>query len=145
MNQTENYQLSLWDPEDRIQRTDFNADNAKIEAALAGLDAAIAAMGNCKICVTSYYGSGKYGAANPTSLTFTHKPIWVMVFGSTGVLEMFPESGYAYTTANSTGGRYSLSCSLSGNTISWYYTGNSATQMSETRTYRVMALLDVSA
>lgn len=36
MNQTENYQLSLWDPEDRIQRTDFNADNAKIEAALAG-------------------------------------------------------------------------------------------------------------
>ena len=36
MNQTSNYQLSQWDPEDRILRTDFNSDNAKIDAALVG-------------------------------------------------------------------------------------------------------------
>lgn len=34
MNQTPNYQLNLWEGEDRILREDFNADNAKIEAAL---------------------------------------------------------------------------------------------------------------
>ena len=35
MNKTPNYQLNQWDKSDRIQMTDFNADNAKIEAALA--------------------------------------------------------------------------------------------------------------
>lgn len=34
LNQTNNYQLCQWDPEDFIFRTDFNADNAKIDAAL---------------------------------------------------------------------------------------------------------------
>lgn len=31
MNKTEHYQLNQWDPEDRILRSDFNADNAAIE------------------------------------------------------------------------------------------------------------------
>ena len=34
-NQTTNYQLNQWQPTDPVQRTDFNADNAKIDAALA--------------------------------------------------------------------------------------------------------------
>ena len=34
MNKTSNYQLCQWDGEDRILRTDFNEDNAKIDAAL---------------------------------------------------------------------------------------------------------------
>lgn len=35
MKQTDNYQLSLWDPTDRILREKFNEDNRKIDAALA--------------------------------------------------------------------------------------------------------------
>ena len=35
MEQTSNYQLNQWDKTDRIQMEDFNADNAKLEAALA--------------------------------------------------------------------------------------------------------------
>ena len=34
MQKTTNYQLCQWDGEDRILRTDFNEDNAKIDAAL---------------------------------------------------------------------------------------------------------------
>ena len=34
MNQTANYQLSQWDPTDRILMEDFNSDNSKIDAAL---------------------------------------------------------------------------------------------------------------
>ena len=34
MNKTTHYQLNQWDPEDRIMRSDFNADNAAIEEAL---------------------------------------------------------------------------------------------------------------
>ena len=43
LRQTTNYQLCQWDGEDRILRTDFNADNAKIDAAIADNAAAIAA------------------------------------------------------------------------------------------------------
>ena len=35
-NQTTNYQLNQWEPTDQVLRTEFNADNAKIEAALDG-------------------------------------------------------------------------------------------------------------
>ena len=33
-NQTTNYQLNQWEPTDQVLRTDFNADNAKLDAAL---------------------------------------------------------------------------------------------------------------
>ena len=42
MNQTTNYQLSQWEASDRILMSDFNNDNAKIDAALAGHDTALA-------------------------------------------------------------------------------------------------------
>ena len=36
-NQTTNYQLNQWEPADAVQRVDFNADNAKVDAALKSL------------------------------------------------------------------------------------------------------------
>lgn len=36
-NQTSNYQLNQWEPTDAVQRVDFNADNAKLDAALKNL------------------------------------------------------------------------------------------------------------
>jgi len=36
-NHTENYSLCQWEAEDQVLRTDFNADNAKIDAELAEL------------------------------------------------------------------------------------------------------------
>ena len=36
-NHTTNYELSQWLSTDQVLRTDFNADNAKVDAALAGL------------------------------------------------------------------------------------------------------------
>jgi len=35
-NYTPNYQLNQWNADDRVLRTDFNADNEKIDTALAG-------------------------------------------------------------------------------------------------------------
>ena len=37
MKQTTIYKLSQWDPEDRIRREDFNADNLKLESTLLNL------------------------------------------------------------------------------------------------------------
>ena len=36
-NKTQNYQLNQWVKSDQVRMEDFNADNAKIDAALAGL------------------------------------------------------------------------------------------------------------
>lgn len=36
-NQTANYQLNQWTPEDQVLREEFNADNAKIDAAIRTL------------------------------------------------------------------------------------------------------------
>ena len=39
-NHTTNYQLCQWEATDKVLRTDFNEDNAKIDAALSALAAA---------------------------------------------------------------------------------------------------------
>ena len=41
--QTANYQLNQWEAEDKVLRTEFNADNAKLDAALAAHDGELAA------------------------------------------------------------------------------------------------------
>lgn len=38
MNHTQNYQLNQWEPGDPVLRTDFNADNAKIDEVLHRVD-----------------------------------------------------------------------------------------------------------
>ena len=43
MNKTTHYQLNQWDPEDRIMRADFNADNAATDEALYENAQAVAA------------------------------------------------------------------------------------------------------
>ncbi len=44
MQQTEQYKLSQWELSDRVRMEDFNADNAKLEAALAGFQAGISGL-----------------------------------------------------------------------------------------------------
>lgn len=44
MRQTEHYELNQWDLTDRIRMSDFNADNLKIAAALAGLNGQAAGL-----------------------------------------------------------------------------------------------------
>ena len=77
MNQTPNFQLNQWSPEDYVRRTDFNADNLKVDSALAALGEAIAAAP--KIAVGSYTGSGSCGASSPRTLTFAFQPKLVII------------------------------------------------------------------
>ena len=50
---TDSYQLNQWEPEDDFLRTDFNEDNARLEAALAGLE-----KDKCHIRAGYYFGDG---------------------------------------------------------------------------------------
>ena len=96
MQHTQNYQLSRWEKDDRIMMEDFNADNEKIDAALAAKADAedVTALGETVAALTaglgsggrtariawgSYTGNGKYGSGNPNSLTFDFTPVLVVI------------------------------------------------------------------
>ena len=53
--QTTNFGLNQWAAEDKVLRTDFNADNAKLDAALAGMP---------RVITGSYTGTGSTETAS---------------------------------------------------------------------------------
>ena len=54
MQHTTNYNLNQWEAGDRVTRADFNADNAKIDAALAA-----AASGGCRVVAGTIVGDSQ--------------------------------------------------------------------------------------
>ena len=137
MEQTTHYQLNQWAASDRIQREDFNADNAKIDAALAGLDAAVATLGNCRVQYSTYAGTGSYGQGAPSSLTFPEEPLLVIIAGYAGNC-LFLYRGQGQVSVN---GSY-LYCTWAsdGKTVSWYTNSNAGNQFNNAATYRVLTV-----
>lgn len=84
-NFTKNYSLSQWERSDKVLMDDFNADNAKIDAALATQAALLAGLearkGNCRIECRNYVGTGNSGPDYPTVITFSRQPMFVIIFG----------------------------------------------------------------
>ena len=162
MKQTQNYQLNQWEMTDRIRMEDFNGDNEKVDAALAGLReeiaavreelaAAVAACGNCKIAYGTYTGNGNYGSDHPNCLTFPFEPKLVIVQNksvasaqisgsnsmSWGMMTAIrPLNGFILD-----GVSWTLRLTWSGNSLSWYNTINAELQMNKSdNTYLYLAL-----
>ena len=53
---TTNYNLCQWEPSDKVLRTEFNADNAKIDAAIAAVDSRISSVSGDKASVSELNG-----------------------------------------------------------------------------------------
>ena len=70
MTKTTNYQLNQWEKSDRIMMEDFNADNQKIDAALAA---------KCEAVCGTYTGDG--AAERIIHLGFQPKAVLVMKSG----------------------------------------------------------------
>lgn len=126
MEHTEYYQLSLWEQDDRIQMEDFNSNNAKIDAALAG---------GAKIATGSYTGTGQYGASHPNTLTFDFAPKLVLISQADNEVRssmllisgqtrggLFPNYG------SSSGNVIKNYISWSGTSVSWYAERNESDQ-----------------
>lgn len=103
-NKTENYQLNQWVGADRILMDDFNADNAKIDAALKGLadgkaDESVMTreLGhggvNCRVVCGSYVGDGNGGRGS--SGTPTKPPTSISNLPFYPVLVIVTEAGSA--------------------------------------------------
>ena len=139
MNQTEHFQLSQWDAEDRIQRTDFNADNAKLEEALADHAAALAGCGNCRIYTASYVGTGAYGAENPNRLTFPWNPSMVLIIAATGrVLQLVQGCSKALVPLNGT--EWTCEVTWGEKSVSWYCSRDVMAQMNDVYQHWVVAI-----
>ena len=114
MQRTQNYNLCQWAAEDRILRSDFNADNQKIDTPLkANADAMP------RIVTGSYTGDGTYGPDHPNTLTFDFTPKLLLVAHSGENSSWFL---WMHGCAQSKWGRESCveAVTVSGNRVSWY-------------------------
>ena len=91
MNRTSNYKLCQWEADDKIQRVDFNEDNAKIDGAIKASDtkadgkaekSALTALAQTvaqeRIHVGSFVGNG----ANPRTIQLPWAPTFAVLFGT---------------------------------------------------------------
>ena len=150
MNRTTNYKLCQWEETDRVQRTDFNEDNVKIDAAIkaeadaraagiAAVNAVLAQRGNCQIVTGQYIGDGQCGQSRPNSLTFSHPPVLVLV-SEYNTLVMAGGGSHGYVLQNGTSEM--IDVSWNGNSLSWYSTRGVSYQMNIAGTvYHYVALL----
>lgn len=152
-SQTPNYGLSQWVRSDKVLMEDFNADNAKIDAALkagtdsrASLGAILAQKGNCQIVYGSYIGSGMAGESHPTTLTFDGKPVAVFLSpvntrNSSPISAFFlrgSESVYSCPRELDSGNRITWT----GNSVSWYnYSASTGYQLNAAYTEYLYAAL----
>lgn len=121
-NHTQNYGLNQWQLSDNVVMADFNADNRKIDAALAATP---------RVQAGSYVGTGTFGKDAPTCLTFDFAPKMVYLRESslllTGVGKHFlwiPGAGSDSLDSSGTRRNYSLD----GKTLSWYVNGYYASE-----------------
>lgn len=141
METTTNYKLPQWVKADQIKMDDFNGAFGKIDTALkANADAAAGAASaervtaleqdvgaggkNCRIAWGSYTGTGKYGSANPNTLTFDFKPLVVWVGGAnSGGGTAFPATflrPVALSRSDSATPDHQLNVTWGENQVSWY-------------------------
>ncbi len=166
MNQTNNYQLSQWDPEDRILRADFNSDNSKVDAALknnaqaisdeiaaresadtaeteartgavATLTKELAKKGNCRIYCTTYTGTGD----ETRTFTFPAKPQFVIIDADGMVI--FATQGASKALAFTSADGYKLPVTWSSSSMT--ITRNTLHPNYASTVYHLIALIQVDA
>ena len=122
--QTPNYRLSRWAGTDRILMEEFNSDNEKIDTALK-----------------AYTGNGKYGSANPTTITFPKMPTAFIIKGTQGI--MMGRGGESKGTISVQGSSNAivqdLDLTWQGSKCSFYHTITARQQMNASDTYWVLA------
>ena len=146
MEHTQNYQLSQWSRTDRVLMEDFNADNAKLDAALkaeadarTALAAEVAKCGNVTMSISTYTGTGTAGESHPTRITFPQMPVFFIVAGDSILMGRGGATQAAMSyDANSYGHTSLQTLTWSGNTLSLYHGSDPGRQLNETKPYVVI-------
>ena len=136
-NYTENFQLNQWERSDNLLMAEFNADNAKIEAALTELKNNMP-----HIYAGSYVGTGTYGSSNPNVLTFDFTPKLLIMNGyvATGIYndnfsryyKLYAVRGSEYCHYwYSSNGADTMYLIWGENSVSWYNKGSFKAQLND--------------
>ena len=75
MTHTTNFNLSQWSKTDRIRMADFNADNQKLDAALAAVSGC-----NCRCHCETYIGDGAF----TRTFTIPARPMFLAIVNGNG-------------------------------------------------------------
>ena len=165
-NYTEHYDLCQWEATDQVQRTEFNADNAKIDAALdalagqvaekadgddlaalsetvAGHTAALAQKGNCQVYSTAYTGTGTVSR----TFSFPKQPLLVIIGGPS--IYLVAVRGITALLSTENGESNNLTGTWSGTALTVAYNGNwgggdRRACNEDGASYRLIALLDLA-
>ena len=147
MEQTANYGLNQWDAGDRILREDFNADNARVDAALAEQGAELAThaaqlalLGNAAVYNESFKGTG----TTTVTRTFPGKPVAIIV-GSTTGYQFVASRGMEQAYPHYSNGMVTVSLTWGDRSITWSGSSSSNAMNSGNSTYHIAVLLDMSA
>ena len=169
-NYTSNYGLCQWEANDKVLRSEFNGDNAKIDAAISAVDSRVdgkastsalnslkntvsslsttitgqgntlGKKGNCQVAVTSYTGNGQ----DTRTHTFPKKPVMFFIIGNA---LMFV--GYGSTWAMNHDGSFAINTAWSGTsvTLSVNAITNQARAIANVngKTYQIIALYNQEA
>ena len=143
-SKTTNYKLSQWVKTDKVLMDDFNADNAKIDAAIKAVDAkadglssskaersdltalqtTVAGKGNCRIETFTYAGdrtSTETGLITK-AIRFSAKPVFFIITGPQTLVLGGGAGDKANCVYHTSSGAYhgTLTATWSGNSVSLY-------------------------
>ena len=141
--QTTNYGLNQWAAEDPVLRTDFNQDNAKLDAALSQLSNSTARKGNCQIVSGTYVGTGTCRTVY-TSLEIGFAPKFILVLNEGGSRFIRALSGTSRVgVATSSNSAYFCNLEWTETGLRWINTGSNEAgdQLNQAdMTYRWLAI-----
>ena len=156
-NYTSNYGLCQWEATDQVLRTEFNEDNAKVDAVLKTVEETVdlhsqllethtselEKRGNCRIQLTSYTGNGKDGSEFKNSITFAEKPLLILILSGNGGYGFFPADASAGLTSSGSSNA-SVYVTWTDTKLTWYAANSSSQQMNERNVhYQVIMFLPV--
>lgn len=157
-NQTANYGLSQWERSDQVLMEDFNADNAKIDAAVKSTADAVAAeastrtsavsslnyqlsrRGNCQIQTSAYVGDG----STTKELSFYTVPKLVIVIGLQAVAFFTKDSNVSFYVTSGGASAANLRVTWSGSKITFTGNDNFAAMNRSGFNYEVISFFDLS-
>ena len=170
---TEHYELNQWLATDQVLRTDFNADNAKIDAALADkaeasaletLSATVSGLSatlNTEISQRQeadsglqtalaakgncqvYYGTYTGTGTGSTYLSFPARPLMVTIMGGNNWLTAVQGNPDAMYK-NAGAGAGKVNASWSGNAVTFQHENAVYPCNSSGQVYRVVAVMDLT-
>lgn len=141
MQYTNQYQFNLIESGDTFSAAPLNENAEKMEEALETLNQSIEAAKSAglQVATGSYTGTGTYGSSNKNTLTFSFRPMVVIVMckASGAYGGVWLQGATNGTTSSSS----QATLTWSDNGVSWYHFNNYAYQLNDTNvTYLYAAI-----